>query len=119
MRKLFNLIKKTVASLKANGVGTTAKKIRQFLAARRTKNRMAAQYYEPCMDVLFINGCSRELVPHPPRYRISHQMEQLMANNIVSNEVNYEALSLESGDAGGGGVHRAGQEAAQDGFVRY
>jgi len=81
-------------SLKKNGLKATAQKVRQFLVAQRTKNVVAAQHFEPCMDVLFINGCSRELVPHPPRYRISHQQEQLIANNIVSSEVYYEALSL-------------------------
>ena len=45
-------------------------------------------------DVLFINGCA-PTVPHPPRYRISHQREQLAANNISSDEVYYENLDLD------------------------
>ena len=40
------------------------------------------------MDVLFINGCDKS-VPHPPRYRVTHQREQLLAFGIESNEVFY------------------------------
>lgn len=56
---------------------------------------MPTQQYEPCMDVLFINGCDPAIVPHPPRYRIAHQQEQLIANNIDSNKVFYTNLSLD------------------------
>lgn len=37
-------------------------------------------------DVLFINGC---FLPHPARYRVSHQREQLLANGIISEEILY------------------------------
>lgn len=45
-------------------------------------------------DVLFINGCD-ENVPHPARYRVTHQREQLEANNISTNEVYYANLQLD------------------------
>ena len=51
-------------------------------------------YYPPMVDVLFINGCGN-LVPHPPRYRVTHQREQLIANNITSDEVFYENLQMD------------------------
>ena len=44
------------------------------------------------MDVLFINGC---YLPHPSRYRVEHQREQLYANGIVSNVVFYDNLSID------------------------
>lgn len=44
-------------------------------------------------DVLFINGCA-PTVPHPTRYRVTHQREQLTANNISNDEVYYENLDL-------------------------
>ncbi|MBR2046873.1 MAG: glycosyltransferase, partial [Agathobacter sp.] len=50
--------------------------------------------YPPMVDVLFINGCG-SLVPHPPRYRVTHQREQLIANNITSEEVFYESLQMD------------------------
>lgn len=43
-------------------------------------------------DVLFINGCAPS-VPHPPRYRVTHQREQLLAGNIKSDEIYYEHLN--------------------------
>ena len=51
-------------------------------------------YYPPMVDVLFINGCDSS-VPHPARYRVTHQREQLIANNITSDEVYYVHLNLE------------------------
>ena len=43
-------------------------------------------------DVLFINGCRLDILPHPYRYRISHQMEQLNAGFLESEEFFYEHL---------------------------
>ena len=40
-------------------------------------------------DVLFINGCDSNIVPHPYRYRVLHQMEQLNAGFLESDELNY------------------------------
>ncbi|MCA9329249.1 glycosyltransferase, partial [Candidatus Saccharibacteria bacterium] len=42
-------------------------------------------------DILFINGCS---LPHPTRYRVDHQMEQLKAAGMSSDVVFYENLSM-------------------------
>ena len=46
-------------------------------------------------DVLFINGCDIKNVPHPYRYRVLHQMEQLDAGFLESDEyyyLNFEPL---------------------------
>jgi len=43
-------------------------------------------------DILFINGCT---LPHPSRYRVEHQMEQLHANGLTADSVFYENLTLE------------------------
>ena len=40
-------------------------------------------------DVLFINGCDINSVPHPYRYRILHQMEQLNAGFLESDVFDY------------------------------
>lgn len=45
------------------------------------------------MDVLFINGC---FLPHPSRYRCAHQREQLLAAGIVSDEVFYTEIDMDS-----------------------
>ena len=40
-------------------------------------------------DVLFINGCDTATVPHPFRYRVLHQMEQLNANFLETDTYFY------------------------------
>ena len=44
-------------------------------------------------DVLFISGCKEDL-PHPWRYRVLHQREQLEACGITTGEVYFQELSL-------------------------
>ena len=40
-------------------------------------------------DVLFINGCNIKNLPHPYRYRVLHQMEELDAGFLESDVVDY------------------------------
>ena len=40
-------------------------------------------------DVLFINGCHKDWLPHPYRYRVIHQMEQLNAGFLESDKCFY------------------------------
>ena len=44
-------------------------------------------------DILFINGCDSKILSHPYRYRVLHQMEQLSAAFLESEELFY--LDLE------------------------
>ena len=67
---------------------------RDTLEAAFLKEEERKANYKPMVDVLFINGCG-ELVPHPSRYRVTHQREQLNACNIVSEEVFYTELKIE------------------------
>ena len=43
-------------------------------------------------DVLIINGCT---LPHPQRYRVDHQVEQLRASGLYTDRVNYTDLNLD------------------------
>ena len=43
-------------------------------------------------DVLFINGCDVNIIPHSYRYRVLHQMEQLNAAFLESDEFFYENI---------------------------
>lgn len=95
MSQIQMLLQKTICSLKEQGLKSTAQKIRNYSTSRKNTSTLQSQHYEPFMDVLFINGCDPVVAPHPPRYRVSHQKEQLIANNIVSNEVYYTQLSLD------------------------
>jgi glycosyltransferase involved in cell wall biosynthesis len=40
-------------------------------------------------DVIFINGCNIKNLPHPYRYRVLHQMEELDAGFLESDVVDY------------------------------
>lgn len=46
------------------------------------------------VDVCFINGCD-PIVPHPPRYRVTHQREQLGANHVSTSEIFYTDVNPE------------------------
>ena len=39
-------------------------------------------------DVLFINGCNEKFLPHPYRYRVLHQLEQLN-RGLLESDVYY------------------------------
>ena len=40
-------------------------------------------------DVVFINGCNPNYLPHPYRYRVLHQMEQLDSGFLESDQFFY------------------------------
>lgn len=44
------------------------------------------------LDILFINGTT---LPHPERYRVDHQIEQLSSNGLTADKVYYEDLNLD------------------------
>lgn len=91
MEKVSVLAEKSVRALKAGGVKELARRTQFYL--ERKKNPSSVNSPDQCyMDILFINGC---YLPHPSRYRIMHQREQLLAGNITSNEVFYTDLTLD------------------------
>ncbi len=94
MSELSTLIRKSAEICKSDGVSMTVRKAVRYIGSR-TRGRRAGKYGQPgntLADVLFINGC---YLPHPPRYRITHQREQLWAADVSSNEVFYTDLSLD------------------------
>ena len=44
-------------------------------------------------DVLFVNGCDPHILPHPYRYRVLHQIEQLNAGFLDTYEIYYLNLN--------------------------
>lgn len=86
IKDLFGM---TVRALKREGARATAKKVRSYLQRGMSKERWKKRYTWIYADVLFINGC---YLPHPARYRVSHQREQLLAKNIVTSEIFYTDL---------------------------
>lgn len=108
---MSHLIKKTMSTLKNEGVKGISRKARIYTAAKLLGDLSSPEPSEPLVetliedntipcdgspmvDVLFINGCDSS-VPHPARYRVTHQREQLSANNITTDEVYYIHLRME------------------------
>lgn len=54
----------------------------------KTAESMIPNVASAMVDVCFINGCDYS-VPHPIRYRVTHQREQLEANGISTSEIFY------------------------------
>ena len=43
-------------------------------------------------DVLFINGCNVNILPHPFRYRVQHQIEQLNSTFLECDVYDYKTF---------------------------
>ena len=86
MDSIKYLIGKTKDTIKSEGISSLAKKTKKYVFNGMKGEK---QHYK---DVLFINGCT---LPHPSRYRVNHQIEQLESNGLCCDQVFYEKLSLE------------------------
>lgn len=89
-QRVKELVKKTKQTLQEEGVVALTKKGCRFITFRVGKvNRK----YDKCFkDILFINGCT---LPHPQRYRVDHQIEQLESYGISCDKVDYDKLTLD------------------------
>lgn len=82
---------KVVKTLKDEGAISVGKKAISYINTKRVLRRAGKSTFK---DVLFINGCDYNALPHPPRYRVQHQMEQLKANGIECDEVFHMVLDM-------------------------
>ena len=91
LRKILWLFKRSVRILRERGVRGFFKKVIWYTkgGSWRDKNAYLKSVFA---DVLFVNGCT---LPHPCRYRVTHQMEQLLANAVTCKEVFFDDLSLD------------------------
>lgn len=85
-----NLLKKAIRSISEEGLTGCAVRTGKFVKKQVNRRKKEAPAYR---DVLFISGC-REDLPHPWRYRVLHQREQLEACGITTGEVYFQELSL-------------------------
>lgn len=89
MSRIKELGHKAIKSLREEGPRTLAIKTKMFLTYHlRDKKRIKDAY----KDILFINGCD---LPHPQRYRVDHQIEQLEAQGLTCDKVFYADLTLD------------------------
>ncbi len=89
------LLVKSVETIKEYGFGIFFQKVKNYLKSKSMKKKMSkntATIDNIFGDVLFINGC---YLPHPSRYRVSHQREQMLANGMISEEVFFTDLKKE------------------------
>ena len=85
---LGKLLQKSKKAVKEEGVAGFLKKAKNYMIFK-IKVRKSE---EEMKDVLFINGCT---LPHPMRYRVEHQVEQLEAGGFSSDMVLYTELDPE------------------------
>lgn len=87
------MFRRAFATLREDGFSALLLKIKFYL-----KNRLCGKRHteedslHSFADVLFVNGCS---LPHPARYRVTHQREQLFAYGVSNSEVFYTDLKEE------------------------
>ena len=88
--RIIELKNKAIETFKEEGVRGLVSKTNNFIKIR--KNQKKAQSVHFFKDVLFINGCS---LPHPQRYRVDHQIEQLEAVGMSCARVDYDKITLD------------------------
>ena len=76
-----NLGEKAIHSLTEEGIVGFAGRTKRFVRKRITELKTVKSEYK---DVLFISGCNEDL-PHPWRYRVKHQREQLEAYHFSTD----------------------------------
>lgn len=86
MGKVKRLIKSSVDTIKLEGFKEFYNKSKFFIKSRIFKDKSIVY-----RDILFINGCT---LPHPQRYRVDHQMEQLEATGFSCKGISYDKIDI-------------------------
>ena len=85
------MIKKAFVTVHDEGVTGCTKKTKGYIEKQIKKRKKVEKEYK---DILFISGCGEDL-PHPWRYRVKHQREQLEAYRYATDEVYFRELELD------------------------
>ncbi len=80
------LLNKSKKALKEEGIKGFVIKAKNWTVFRLKHRKLD----EEIKDILFINGCG---LPHPERYRVDHQIEQLEANGITVDKIYYTEVN--------------------------
>lgn len=92
MNTIKTLAHKALEIIRQEGLSKCLEKGYQKTKRVLHKNSKSKKY--AFKDVLFISGCGAS-VPHPHRYRVTHQREQLALMGIESDEVYVTELTLD------------------------
>ena len=82
------LLDKSKQSIKKEGWRGFLRKAKNWTVFQFKKDKRR----EVVKDVLFINGCG---LPHPERYRVAHQIEQVEANGLKADEIFFTLVKPE------------------------
>lgn len=82
---LLGKVKRTITD---EGILSVVRKTKNYLVFKMKVGFKKDEF----VDVLFVNGCT---LPHPERYRVEHQIEQLEAQGITCDKVLYTEQILE------------------------
>ena len=88
MSGVKDLLRKVKATFFDEGPVAVIKKTKNYLVFRATSGVKR----EKMKDILVINGCA---LPHPERYRVDHQIEQLEACGLNADKVFYTEIDIE------------------------
>ena len=83
MSIIKEMTEKSINTLKEEGVSSFGRKAVNYVKYKTIAKPKFTDIYG---DVLFINGCT---LPHPSRYRVDHQIEQLLAYGMSATRVDY------------------------------
>ena len=93
---LRNIIKLFDTKVSKEGLPIALKKSKEIMARRLNEKKSAHRNPDAptFVDVMFINGCDYS-VPHPIRYRVDHQMQQLEAAGLSCMKIDAWNLDLD------------------------
>lgn len=83
-----NAAKKSADSIKSDGMPKFLKRSIKYVYYKNYPNKKPVNF----KDILFVNGCT---LPHPERYRVDHQVEQLIANGMTVDSIFYDQLDCD------------------------
>lgn len=88
--RIIELKNKAIYTLREEGVKSLIIKTKKFTTNRNVQKQ--DRNIHEFKDILFINGCS---LPHPQRYRVDHQIEQLESVGISCAKVDYDKITID------------------------
>ena len=91
LEKISVLTAKLKKAVAEEGIGGLAGRTKGYLARAKKEKEFQREKSRVYRDILFISGCNEQL-PHPHRYRVVHQMEQLEAGGYTGDTVYFQEL---------------------------
>lgn len=91
LEKISVLTAKLKKAVAEEGIGGLAGRTKGYLARAKKEKEFQREKSRVYRDILFISGYNEQL-PHPHRYRVVHQMEQLEAGGYTCDTVYFQEL---------------------------